>query len=168
VLYISDTQAVQNSVSTPNGEVQRVRERQLPKRENCASRTPLQRLVRPLPVILRSSLSSLSPLFLWLFGCPSPQAFCSCSLLALPAAAALLAGVLLFICASPSTALARAGRLLPRQLYRSAAIQSKLSHRLRVVGPLHNSGIGRNQPLDVPAILYLISLVHWQTSRSAA
>ena len=58
--------------------------------------------------------------------------------------------------------------VLQRQLYRSGAIQSKLSHRLRVVVPLHNSSIGRNQRLDVPAIFYLISLVHWQTSRSAA
>ena len=153
MLYISDTQAVQNSVSTPNGEVQRVRERQLPKRENCASRTPLQRLVRPLPVILRSSLSSLSPLFLWLFGCPSPQAFCSCSLLALPAAATLLAGVLLFIFASPSTALARAGRLLPRQLYRSRALQARRSHGTRSLVPLGDGGMARRQPLVLPAFL---------------
>src|SRR5438128_10121387 len=98
--------------------------------------------------------------FLALYSSLSLASCCSCLICALPAAATLLAGVLLFIFASPSTALARAGRLLQRQLYRSAAIQSKLSHRLRVVVLLGDSGIGHNQPLDVPAILYLISLVH--------
>src|SRR5436853_4248899 len=58
-----------------------------------------------------------------------------------------------FICASPSTALARAGRLLQQRLYRSGAIQSKLSQRQRVVLPLRDGGIGRSQPLYVPAIL---------------
>src|SRR5205085_4794105 len=135
---------------------------------NGASRPPLQRLVRPLSVILRSSLSSLSPLFLLLFGCPSPQAFGSCLICALPAAAALLAAVVPLICASPSVALARAGRLLQRQLYRPAAIQAMRSHGTRSLVPLGDDGIARNQRLDVPAIFYLISLVHWQTSRSAA
>src|SRR5205085_3788880 len=96
--------------------------------------------------------------FLALYSSPSLASCCSWLICALPAAAALLAGVLLFICASPSTALARAGRLLQRQLYRSGAIQSKLSHRQRVVVPLHNSGIGRNQPLDLPAFLLLVVL----------
>jgi len=77
----------------------------------------------------------------------------SCLISALLVAAALLAGVLLFICASPSAALARAGWLWRRQLYRSAAIQSKLSHRLRVVVPLRDGGMARCQPLDLPAIL---------------
>src|SRR5207237_7585362 len=141
----------------PNGEVQRGRERRSEVDERLASRPPLQRFVRPLPIILRSSLSSLSPLFLWLFGCPSPQAFCSCLIFALPAAAALLAAVVSLICASPSTALARAGRLLPRQLYRSAAIQSKLSHRLRVVVLLGDGGLARCQG-PYPAATFLLCI----------
>src|SRR5438128_12675575 len=91
-------------------------------------------------------------LFLGLYSSPLLASCCSCLIFALPAAAALLAAVVPFICASPSTALARAGRLLPRQLYRPAAIQARRSHGTRSLVPLGDSGIARRQWPHLTAI----------------
>src|SRR5438105_9028556 len=79
----------------------------------------------------------------------SPAVVGSCLFSALLVAAALVAAVVSLICASPSTALARAGRLLQRQLYRPAAIQAMRSHRTRSLVPLGNGGMARRQPRSV-------------------
>src|SRR5438128_10453268 len=128
----------------PNGEVQRGRERRSDVDERLAARPPLQRLVRPLLVSRRPSCllyrrlpGALFLSFARLLRLLLDLRFTRCCHFT-------CRGCLPYLCLS-LYGFSSCRSVLQRQLYRSAAIQSKLSHRQQVVVPLRDGGIARRQ-----------------------